>query len=117
MPAGSKPGERRGGRKKGTPNKRTILFQEATQRMTIEGVDPIAILCDGARGKIKDPLRIRCASELAKYAYATRKAVEVSGPGGGAIPIDHSETAKQRVSSILDKLATDAETEVSSEPN
>src|SRR5690349_5551573 len=31
MPRGAKPGERRGGRAKGTPNKRTVGLQEAQQ--------------------------------------------------------------------------------------
>jgi hypothetical protein len=32
MSRGAKPGERRGGRTKGTPNKRTAALEEATQR-------------------------------------------------------------------------------------
>jgi len=32
MPRGAKPGERRGGRTKGTPNKRTITLQEAQSK-------------------------------------------------------------------------------------
>lgn len=80
---GSKPGEHRGGRKPGTPNKKTILLSDAVETMRDEGVDPLRILAQAAKGKIKSPLRIRAAIELAKYGWAQRKAIEVTGLNGG----------------------------------
>ena len=47
--SGSKPGERRGGRKKGTPNKATAEIREHAQRYTIEALEGLA--------------QIACASE------------------------------------------------------
>jgi hypothetical protein len=42
MPAGSKPGERRGGRARGTPNKKTL----AIAAIRASGVDPFRFWCD-----------------------------------------------------------------------
>ncbi len=41
---GSKPGERRGGRKKGTPNKATADVKAAAQQYTAEAVETLAHL-------------------------------------------------------------------------
>lgn len=106
---GSKPGEYRGGRRKGTPNKKTVLFQLATERMIAEGVDPIEILCKAAKGIIKSPIRVRAAIELAKYGWAQRKAIEVSGIGGGPIEVEHVGSASTRIASLMDRLATRTE--------
>ncbi len=39
---GSKPGERRGGRKKGTPNKATAEIREHAQQYTVEALEGLA---------------------------------------------------------------------------
>lgn len=100
---GSRPGERRGGRKKGTPNKtghaigvRGFLAQHKC--------DPIKILADVAMGQpikclvrldkengefVEDKIRptldqiIRAATELAQYVEPKRKSIE-GGPEGSA---------------------------------
>lgn len=48
MARGSKPGERRGGRKPGVPNKATIATRERIER---EG-DPVGLMLDIANGKL-----------------------------------------------------------------
>lgn len=50
MPAGSKPGEYRGGRKKGTPNKATWRVEEILQR---RGVNPHDAMCDIVLGNVQ----------------------------------------------------------------
>ena len=55
---GSKPGERRGGRGKGTPNKRTILAAYETAELSI---------------------RTQVYKELTRYVASKRNAVEVTG--------------------------------------
>lgn len=83
---GSKPGERRGGRQKGTPNKvngdlRGLILLEL-------GHDPIKALIEIAQHP-KASLELRCKAntELAGYVYAKRRAVEHTGKDGA--PIKH----------------------------
>ena len=82
---GSKPGERRGGRKKGTPNKGTVDVAATLRRL---GCDPIAGM---ARIALSDDagidLRARMFAELAQYVAPKRKATEVTGPGGGPVVV------------------------------
>ena len=73
---GSRPGERRGGRQKGTPNKATADVRE---RLAQLGCDPI----EGMARIAMDPaapieLRGRMCAELAGYVAPKRKAVEHS---------------------------------------
>jgi hypothetical protein len=87
---GSRPGERRGGRKAGTPNKRTV---EVAQRLEELGCDPIEGMARLAMDDTLDPtLRGRMFSELAQYVAPKRRAVE------------HSDDANSW-EALLDRLA------------
>jgi hypothetical protein len=91
MPRGSAPGERRGGRKKGTPNKRTA---EVTERLAELGCDPIEGMARLAMDEANAPeLRGRMYSELAGFVAPKRRAVEHTGADGG--PIETREHAVQ----------------------
>ena len=73
---GSKPGERRGGRQKGTPNKRTL---DVADRLKTLGCDPIEGMALIAMDESNTPeLRGKMFSELAQYIAPKRKAVEHS---------------------------------------
>jgi len=95
MARGSAPGEYRGGRRKGTPNKRaTALAVRLAEEFP--GRDPVLTMAAIGYG-IEEPdasleLRVRCLSEVARYVHAQLRAVEVSGPGGEAIPVAMSGT-------------------------
>ena len=70
MPRGSKPGERRGGRKSGTPNRRTTARKQLADLALNEGVTPLEMMLATARelyveGTLKAKL---AACELAKDA-------------------------------------------------
>jgi hypothetical protein len=79
---GSKPGERRGGRKKGTPNKRTAERQAAIAAITASGKDPISFFADLLRNEQAPlDLRFQAAKELAPYAHPKLASVE-SRTGG-----------------------------------
>ena len=83
MPRGSSPGERRGGRKKGTPNKKTAKAAKTIQE-TIEriGCDPLEAMLEIAiQAKNEGDLQLSLSAykELAQYVAPKRKAVEVSG--------------------------------------
>jgi hypothetical protein len=77
MPRGSSPGERRGGRQKGTPNKVT---QEIVEKLQALGCDPIEGMARIAIDPDSKPeLRLRAYVELAQYVAPKRKALEMCG--------------------------------------
>ncbi len=73
---GSKPGERRGGRKAGTPNKATADLQAKLDGL---GCDPIEGMARIAMNR-RTPLavRARLLAELAQYVYPKRRAIDHS---------------------------------------
>src|SRR6476660_8793988 len=79
---GSKPGERRGGRKKGTPNKRTAERQAMLAAIKASGNDPISFFADLLRNE-QAPLELRfqAAKELAPYTHPKLASIE-SRTGG-----------------------------------
>lgn len=106
MPRGSRPGERRGGRKKGVPNKLTSAAKEAFLavfqrlapdletwiRQTAEGVEVIKTDKDG------NPITFREGADpgkaadltikLAEYHYPKLGRTEVSGADGGPVIVE-----------------------------
>jgi hypothetical protein len=87
MPRGSKPGERRGGRQRGTPNKKTVLRNAA---ISAAAANPELTPLDFLRGVMRDPnaspdMRIKAAQAAAPYVHAK--------PLRGAHPGDPAEGA------------------------
>lgn len=98
--AGSAKGERRGGRKAGTPNKKT---GELLERIMASGLTPLEFLIDAMRGETRDkdglpmvdasgaPIvlsfetRFEAAKAAAPYIHAKRTQVEGTGSGGAII--------------------------------
>lgn len=93
---GSRPGERRGGRKPGSQTQKRKDLSDLLDEK-VPGFDPVVWLASVAAGQALDsdgaPLsvtldqRIACAKEVSRYVRPTLKAVELSGPGGGFIPV------------------------------
>ena len=71
MPRGSKPGERRGGRKLGTPNKKTVLRKAAFAAAAANpDSSPIDFLLNLMRDKTTPPdLRLQIAQTAAPYLH------------------------------------------------
>lgn len=88
MPRGSKPGEKRGGRKKGTLNKR-----EAVRRKAIEksGTTPLDYML-GVMGDAKNPtaMRMDAAKSAAPYVHARLQAVTLAGDPNNPLRQEHS---------------------------
>lgn len=105
MPRGSRPGERRGGRQKGTKNKRTVILGTAKEAMLQEGCNPLVVLAKAANGEIKSDLRVRAASELAKYGWPMLNRNELSGVGGGPVQMEMFESPAERIAGKLARLA------------
>jgi hypothetical protein len=81
--------KRRGGRKIGTPNRRTA---EGAERLAELGCEPIEGMARLSIDQTKSPeLRGRMFSELAEFVAPKRKAVEHTGADGG--PIETGERA------------------------
>jgi hypothetical protein len=72
MPRGSKPGERRGGRQPGTPNKKTALVNAAFAAASPNaGLSPLDFLLGVMRDASVSPeLRIKAAQAAAPYVHA-----------------------------------------------
>lgn len=69
---GSKPGERRGGRKKGTPNKKTCEFKEK-----LGSFDTIAEMVELFYQTEKEEVKLAICKEFLKYEYPQRKALDL----------------------------------------
>ena len=70
---GSKKGERRGGRQKGTPNKKTLNFIDE-----LGNFKPVQELLTLFYSTEKDDLKFSIIKEILKYVYPQRKAVDIS---------------------------------------
>ena len=70
-------GKKTGGRKKGTPNKKTIATQELLEKLGCNPIEELWKLAQGA-GDDKE-LAFKCYKELASYVAPKLKAVELSG--------------------------------------
>ena len=88
---GSKPGERRGGRKKGVPNKVTQEFRE-TVRMLLESNAQnvsrwLEQVAEGDGDAVKpDPGKaLDLLAKLAEFAAPKLQRTEHVGPGGGPV--------------------------------
>ena len=75
-----------GGRKSGTPNRRTTAAAEVLEDLKC---DPIEALVRIAQAKTT-PLEIQvaCYKELGQYRYAKRRALEVTGHEGEPVRIE-----------------------------
>ena len=75
MPRGSKPGERRGGRQRGTPNKKTVLRNAASDAAA---ADPNSSPLNFFLRLMRDPnlpadLRVDMAKSAAPFVHTRRK--------------------------------------------
>ncbi len=105
MSRGAKPGERRGGRAKGTPNKKTQIVMDILESLDCNPIYNLAMMAmgepiecltyvnketgeyvvdsiPGSYEQIKDANK-----ELANYVYPKRKAVEHTGQDGKEIVV------------------------------
>lgn len=85
MARGSQPGERRGGRQKGTPNRATAAQRDA---IAASGLTPLAFLMKVYRGSKYDiDLRTEAARAAAPYVHPRLSSVEMTGVDGGPLSV------------------------------
>lgn len=83
MPSGSKPGERRGGRKRGTPNKATAEVKDLAKQHGPAAIREAARLATGAES---EAARVAAINLILDRAYGKpTQAMEHSGPDGAPI--------------------------------
>lgn len=83
MPRGSKPGERRGGRQKGTPNKVTADIRSLAQEYGQDAIRELATILTTSENH---SARIAAAKELLDRGYGkSTQAVELTGADGQPI--------------------------------
>ena len=70
-----------GGRKRGTPNNRTLLLAERLEELNCDPIAVMAEICNDADAETKH--RLEAAKELAQYLYPKCKAIELPGQNGG----------------------------------
>lgn len=92
MPRGSRPGERRGGRKKGTPDKRTKARYDA---IAAAGVTPLQYLLQGL-GYWHEQIRI----ELAKGADASEERLAAAFAADKEFARDAAPYCHSRLASV-----------------
>ena len=90
MPRGSKPGERRGGRQRGTPNKKTALRNAA---LAAAAANPELLPLEFLLGIMRDPnvsseLRIKVAQATLPFVHARPASACPGDPAGTAKLID-----------------------------
>jgi hypothetical protein len=87
-------GLKTGGRKKGTPNKRTM---ELAERLEAMGCDPLEGMARIAMDPESPPeLRGRMYAELAQYVYPKRRAID-TGETGNVVAISINFGKPERV--------------------
>jgi hypothetical protein len=86
MPRGSKPGERRGGRQRGTPNKKTLLRKAAIAAAAANPeISPLEFLLGIMRDpNISSDLRIKVAQAALPFVHAKPKSACPGDPAGTA---------------------------------
>jgi hypothetical protein len=102
---GAKPGERRGGRKKGTPNKVTIAAREAFARFVDGNAHRLQGWLDQIANGIKNPKKpgeylvqpdprkaFELVHSMSEFHVPKLARTEISGPGGGAIITESTNT-------------------------
>src|SRR3546814_2732404 len=83
---GSKPGERRGGRQKGTPNKATASIRDIAREYTTEAIETlVSVMAGGA--DIPAAAQVSAAKEILDRAYGKASTVLNGDEDGGAVAL------------------------------
>ena len=89
MPRGSHPGERRGGRQRGTPNRATAA---KAAEIAASGMTPLDYLVSVYRDETASrPERLEAAAKAAPYVHPRLSAIEYTAPAEPEVDVDLSE--------------------------
>jgi hypothetical protein len=88
---GSKPGERRGGRQKGTRNKATLESAARAAVIARSGLTPLEYMLERMRDDKEMPaIRADMAKAAAPYVHPKLANIEHTGKDGGPIQIEYT---------------------------
>lgn len=82
---GSKPGERRGGREKGTPNKATASIKDAAREYTTKALETFIACIDSPEAPW--PAKVAAASHILDRGYGKPSTVLSGDEDGGPISL------------------------------
>lgn len=82
---GSKPGERRGGRQKGTPNKATASLKDVAREYTEKAVNTFIACIDSAEAPW--PAKVAAASAILDRGYGKPSTVLAGDEDGGPVSL------------------------------
>ena len=85
---GAKPGQRNGGRQKGTANKDKQELIEMIQE-DFPNYHPLLALAEIANGSGKDDLKLQAHKEICKYIVPQLKSIDISGTLKQDVIIDY----------------------------
>lgn len=93
---GSKPGERRGGRIKGTPNKVTIVLKDAAREYTEQALNTLVSVMAGGEG-IPAAAQVAAAKEMLDRGYGKASQIIAGDEDGGPVRVAAVEWRVKRV--------------------
>ena len=96
MPRGALKGERRGGRTKGTPNKRTQQVMDILNNLDCNPIEGLVKIANIAMEKQDYALAGSMYKELSQYAFPKRRAVEMSAEIKPSIEIEELTDQQRR---------------------
>lgn len=90
-----------GGRKKGTPNKRTQVLHEVLDELGFDVIEKLNKLLP----QLKPDKQAGVLLDLLTYLYPKRKAIEISGENGAPIQIQTltPNQRQQRIEELIEK--------------
>lgn len=87
---GSKPGERRGGRQPGTPNKATASIRDIAREYTQEAINALVEVLRGGEG-IPHAAQVSAAKEILDRGYGKASTVLTGDENGGPVQVTRIE--------------------------
>lgn len=104
---GSAPGERRGGRQKGTPNRVTLEIRDLARAYGPPAIAELARLAGltKAAGSENEGTRVAAIKELIDRGYGKATQIIAGAEDLPPVKIEHG-IAGQRVKSLLDQITT-----------
>ena len=105
-PRGSAPGERRGGRQKGTPNKRTAVRKQVEELTKQYGVMPLEFLIEVMKDK-NLPLAYRIDAAKSAAPYTAPKLATIVHKGDISAPLVTANMSKKEFQDIATKVVKD----------
>lgn len=74
------------------------------EKYGIEDYDPLIALAELAQDAEEDGIKQKCLGEIANYVHPKRKSVELTGPEGGPLQMEHQLEIGNQLSELRKQL-------------